>query len=809
MFLLMNRLPCEGGEEETAMKQRLTRILSFVILLVMLYSATACSVQFRPFGPQGTTCDHEFATTESTATCTEPGEIISTCVKCGEIRREEIPALGHDDVTVEPRAATCTVPGVRNAYQGCSRCDDGLTEENTIPALGHAYVDHEAQAATCTEAGWEAYRTCARCDFTDYKEIQPTGHTFVAGVCTGCGALESSIYASSAGYDALGGIAENGAALQALYRAIDAGQTGYLTSTADIAPVENGGQTYYPLGTYEADGLSADEMRAVWSAYRADHPMYFWIGTNCLVSTGSQNALILATDAKYAVGETRAAMVRTVLAGLSALLEGVPTAGDYEIALYLHDRIIAKVDYAYVPGTADAEDTLDAHSVAGCFADGRVVCEGYAKLYQACLNARGVENRFVTGTANGGGHAWNLVYIGDAGWYWCDLTWDDAPESSSGRLYNYFLKTDGENTGGSTDGGYIYEDGTFSGTHTPGEATLGIAYQYPLPARAGVLLGESSAARDLWLLRGTVTVEGATYARVGAEEVQLTALSPDATGETTIPAGIRLDGMKYRVVAVGAQNEQGYFGTGAIAAGAQNITSISLPSTLRTVWYGALALPTLAEITVNGGTSFRSIDGALYSGDGTVLVQYPFGRNAGGRFDMPDYVQTVASGAFGYVGSDETVKATHLSTISLGKALEYFGVRERGYGYSHDAKTRKNTAQELGLLVLLYGGGLTFSVQGSAQNYLLASDGEVVSGDERLLYLVRNRLQTGMTEYTIGACVTAIADYAFATTPNLTSLSFGGTVAEFEVLLQNSGSLWTSGLKVTSVTCRDGVYSLQ
>ena len=792
------------------MKQRLTRILSFVMLLVMLCSVTACSVQLRPFGPQKTTCDHEFVTTESTATCTEPGEVISSCTKCGEIVREEVPALGHNYVTVEPRAATCTVPGVRSAYEGCSRCAEGLTEENTIPALGHDYVEHPAQAATCTEAGWEAYRTCSRCDFTDYTEIPPAGHTFVAGVCTGCGALEYSIYASSAGYDALGTVAKKGIALQALYRAIDAGQTGYLTSVEDISPVENGGQTYYPLGTYEAAGLSADEMRAVWSAYRADHPMYFWIGANCLVSTGSQNAVILATDAKYAVGETRAAMVKTVLAGLSGLLEGVPTAGDYDIALYLHDRIIAKADYAYVAGTTDAEDTLDAHSVAGCFFDGRVVCEGYAKLFEACLNARGVENRFVTGTANGGGHAWNLVRIGDAGWYWCDLTWDDAPERTSGRLYNYFLKTDGENTGGTADGGYTYEDGIFSGTHTPGDATLGIAYQYPLPARAETPVGESDAARDILLLRGTVTVEGATYARVGAEEVQLTALAPEATGEAAVPAGIHLGGLKYRVVAVGAQNEKGLFGTGAIAGATQNITSITLPSTLHTVWFGALALPTLTEIKVNSRNEyFKSArDGALYSADGTVLVQYPFGITET-EFAIPADVTVVASGAFGYFDADGQVTAEHLTKIVFGKQTAYFGARERGYGYFRNAATRANTTQELGLLFLLHGGGLTFSVPGNVQNFVLGSDGEVLSDDETLLYLVRNRLQTDVTEYTIGAGVTAIADYAFATTPNLTSLSFAGTVETFETLLRNSGSLWASGLKVTSVTCLDGEYTIR
>ena len=44
------------------------------------------------------------------------------------------------------------------------------------------------------------------------------------------------------------------------------------------------------------------------------------------------------------------------------------------------------------------------------------------------------------------------------------------------------------------------------------------------------------------------------------------------------------------------------------------------------------------------------------------------------------------------------------------------------------------------------------------QKFVLAGDGEVLSKDETVLYLVRNRLQTDVTEYTIGADVTAIAE---------------------------------------------------
>ena len=95
------------------------------------------------------------------------------------------------------------------------------------------------------------------------------------------------------------------------------------------------------------------------------------------------------------------------------------------------------------------------------------------------------------------------------------------------------------------------------------------------------------------------------------------------------------------------------------------------------------------------------------------------------------------------------------------------------------------------------------------QKFVLAGNGEVLSKDETVLYLVRNRLQTDVTEYTIGADVTAIADYAFVTAPNLTSLSFAGTVEAFEALVENSGSLWASGLKATSVTCLDGTYTVR
>ena len=116
------------------------------------------------------------------------------CLEC-EVT-EEMPAepLGHDEVTHEAVAATCTEKG-NEEYVTCSRCDHTTLKE--IDALGHDEVKHKAVAATCTEKGNEGYVTCSRCDYTTYKEIPAKGHKEVlipgkAATCVRPGKTEGS-----------------------------------------------------------------------------------------------------------------------------------------------------------------------------------------------------------------------------------------------------------------------------------------------------------------------------------------------------------------------------------------------------------------------------------------------------------------------------------------------------------------------------------------------------------------------------------------------------------------------------------------
>lgn len=109
---------------------------------------------------------HNYPDTPATveATCTTAGYTYYECARCGNIERaSNIPALGHDWVTVEPIEATCTVGG-HTGYTKCSRCGLFLEgEDKATEALGHEYVLVEETASTCTEAGHYAYYECSRC----------------------------------------------------------------------------------------------------------------------------------------------------------------------------------------------------------------------------------------------------------------------------------------------------------------------------------------------------------------------------------------------------------------------------------------------------------------------------------------------------------------------------------------------------------------------------------------------------------------------------------------------------------------------
>lgn len=107
-----------------------------------------------------------------TATCSAK----AVCKVCGGEYGEKDPN-NHDLVQHAAKAPTCTEIGW-DAYKTCSRCD--YTTYAELPALNHDLVQHEAKAPTCTEIGWNAYETCSRCDHTTYAEQPALNHDYQA-----------------------------------------------------------------------------------------------------------------------------------------------------------------------------------------------------------------------------------------------------------------------------------------------------------------------------------------------------------------------------------------------------------------------------------------------------------------------------------------------------------------------------------------------------------------------------------------------------------------------------------------------------
>ncbi|MCR4710054.1 MAG: hypothetical protein K5653_07355 [Clostridiales bacterium] len=120
-------------------------------------------------------------------TCEETGLTEgSHCSVCGEIliTQEIVPAAGHtfgEPIRENEFAATCVDAGSYDEVINCKVCGIELSRtQKAIPALGHDLIHHEAKAATCEEKGWDAYDSCSRCDYTTYIEIPAKGHSPVA-----------------------------------------------------------------------------------------------------------------------------------------------------------------------------------------------------------------------------------------------------------------------------------------------------------------------------------------------------------------------------------------------------------------------------------------------------------------------------------------------------------------------------------------------------------------------------------------------------------------------------------------------------
>lgn len=208
----------------------------------------------------------------------------------------------------------------------------------------------------------------------------------------------------------------------------------------EITYQSTGKKGYIAVTVPMDEKISLDYIGKAVVCFLYDHPEYVWsLGYSYYVNRDNMmvTKVSLACHEDYADGTERLDLLQKMQKEIEQYLDLIKGIGtDYEKELILHDAIAEKITYAY-SADSKAESERWAHTIEGVFSDEyySAVCEGYAKAFQLLLNAAGIENVYVVGTANGTGHAWTQVKI-EGDWYNVDLTWNDTGDSKSYRYFN-------------------------------------------------------------------------------------------------------------------------------------------------------------------------------------------------------------------------------------------------------------------------------------------------------------------------------------------------------------------------------------
>ncbi|MGN0817818.1 MAG: transglutaminase domain-containing protein [Candidatus Coproplasma sp.] len=301
--------------------------------------------------------------------------------------------------------------------------------------------------------------------------------------------------------------------------------------------------------------------------------------------------MAVCVDGDYRSGAARSTKNQQIYSAIDGYLDSVVGESEaYRLAFAFHDKIIENIDYAR-DSAGDPVTENWAHGVEGVFARGAAVCEGYAKAFSLLLNACGVENVYVTGMSNGEGHAWNMVKI-DGAWYWYDLTWDDQPNIANGIIYDYFCKSDA-----------TFADHSLSVT---GDMSYGINFLYDVPAAA--TQEYDSAALEYG---ETFTVGNFSYQVCGFDCVSIVGCNSSVTGGITLTESVTYDEREYTLSQIGRD----------AFSGETRLTSLVIPSTVNVIYNFAFdGCTRLSSVTFEDKSGWqRTVNGVTTQIDASSL----------------------------------------------------------------------------------------------------------------------------------------------------------------------------------------------
>lgn len=190
--------------------------------------------------------------------------------------------------------------------------------------------------------------------------------------------------------------------------------------------------------------IKCNDISEVWEIHQKltyDIPDVFYIKSLKALTAGLIGMVAVYVEYRFDSSEINA--IREAMFNQAYILKKrTQMLSEIETVKVIHDYLVRNVKYEQV-------DAPYSHEAPGSIIYGIGVCEGISKAFKYFADNLGLQSVLVTGNAKNhgynqnGGHAWNIVYIGEQP-YHIDVTFDYSLSDKCAIRYDYFLISDEE-----------------------------------------------------------------------------------------------------------------------------------------------------------------------------------------------------------------------------------------------------------------------------------------------------------------------------------------------------------------------------
>ena len=392
-------------------------------------------------------------------------------------------------------------------------------------------------------------------------------------------------------------------------------------------------------------------------------------------------------------------------------------------------------------------------------------CSSLIDVYYAGTEAQwnaisiGIDNTALTGATIHFGTPTPTPTVIASGVCGANLTWtlDDTGTltiSGTGRMNNY-------------SSGYrpwdAYKDKKTKVVINTDVTTIGNYAFYDCTNITSLTIPDSVTTIGEWAFSGCTSLASVTIGS-GVTTIGIYAFSGcTALTSVTIPDSVTTIGIEAFSRCTGLTNVEIGNGVTSIDFHAFSdctaLTSITIPSGVTSIDSGIFSYcSSLVDIDVDSANeNYTSIDGVVFSKDGTTLIAYPAGRN--GAYEIPNIVTTID--AFAFEG------CTGLTSVTIPDSVTTIG----NYAFSSCAGLTSVTIPDSVTTI----GYCVFNICTALRSVTIPSS--VTTIEDSVFYNC-----TSLTSVTIPNSVNTIGNYAFSGCSSLTTVYYTGTEEQWNAI---------------------------